>query len=123
MMFGGISSSRQFVEAGKLRAVALSATKRNEVMPTVPTFEEAGLKGVNVESYWGLYAPAGTPPESLKTLNEHFVRALHEPKIATQLRELGYEVIGNPPQEHSAQLARLVGQWTDTIKKAGIKME
>ena len=123
MMFGGISSSRQFVEAGKLRAVAMSATKRSEAMPTVPTFEEAGLKGVNAESYWGLYAPTGTPPEALKMINEHFVRALREPKVINQLKELGFEVIGNAPAEHTAQLARLVAQWTEIITKAGIKME
>jgi tripartite-type tricarboxylate transporter receptor subunit TctC len=123
MMFGGISSSRQFVEAGKLRAVALSATKRSEAMPTVPTFEEAGLKGVNAESYWGLYAPTGTPPEALKVINEHFVRALKEPKVINQLKELGFEVIANTPAEHTAQLARLVAEWTETINKADIKME
>jgi tripartite-type tricarboxylate transporter receptor subunit TctC len=123
MMFGGISSSRQFVEAGKLRAVALSATKRSEAMPTVPTFEEAGLKGVNAESYWGLYAPTGTPPEALKVINEHFVRALKEPKVINQLKELGFEVIANTPAEHTAQLARLVAEWTETINNADIKME
>ena len=123
MMFGGISSSRQFVEAGKLRAVALSASKRSEIMPTVPTFEEAGLKGVNAESYWGLYAPTGTPPEAIKVINEHFVRALREPRIIDQLRELGFEIIANTPAEHTAQLARLVGEWTEIINKAGIKLE
>ena len=123
MMFGGISSSRQFVEAGKLRAVALSATKRSAIMPTVPTFEEAGLKGVNAESYWGLYAPTGTPPEAIKVINEHFVRALKEPRIIDQLRELGFEIIANSPADHTAQLARLVAQWTEIITKAGIKME
>ncbi len=123
MMFGGISSSRQFVETGKLRAVAMSATKRSEAMPTVPTFEEAGLKGVNAESYWGLYAPTGTPPEALKVINEHFVRALQEPKVINQLKELGFGIIGNTPAEHTAQLARLVGEWTEIISKAGIKVE
>jgi tripartite-type tricarboxylate transporter receptor subunit TctC len=123
MMFGGISSSRQFVEAGKLRAVALSATKRSAIMPNVPTFEEAGLKGVNAESYWGLYAPTGTPPEAIKVINEHFVRALKEPRIIDQLRELGFEIIANSPADHTAQLARLVAQWTEIITKAGIKME
>lgn len=123
MMFGGISSSRQFVEQGKLRALAMSANKRSEIMPTVPTFAEAGLNGVNAESYWGLYAPAGTPPEALKVLNEHFVRALKEPKIVAQLKELGYDIIANPPAEHTAQLARLVAEWTATIGKAGIKLE
>jgi tripartite-type tricarboxylate transporter receptor subunit TctC len=123
MMFGGISSSRQFVEAGKLRAVAMSATKRSGAMPTVPTFEEAGLKGVNAESYWGLYAPTGTPTEALKVLNEHFVRALKEPRIIDQLKELGFEIIANSPADHTAQLARLVGDWTEIIGKAGIKME
>lgn len=123
MMFGGISSSRPFVEAGKLRAVAMSAPKRNAAMPDVPTFDEAGLKGVDVESYWGLYAPASTPAEAIKVLNEHFVRALGQPKIVDQLKELGFEVIGNSPQEHTAQYARLTGQWSETIKKADIKME
>ena len=92
-------------------------------MPTVPTFEESGLKGVNAESYWGLYAPTGTPPEALKVINQHFVRALQEPRIINQLKELGFEIIGNAPDEHTAQLARLVAQWTQTITKAGIKME
>jgi tripartite-type tricarboxylate transporter receptor subunit TctC len=123
MMFGGISSSRQFVEQGRLRALAMSANKRSEIMPTVPTFAEAGLPGVNAESYWGIYAPAGTPPEALKVLNEHFVRALREPKVAAQLKELGYEIIANSPADHTAQLAALVAEWTQTIQKAGIKLE
>jgi tripartite-type tricarboxylate transporter receptor subunit TctC len=123
MMFGGISSSRQFVEQGKLRALALSANKRSPIMPTVPTFAEAGLPGVNAESYWGLYAPAGTPAEVLKVLNEHFVKALQDPKIVSQLHELGYEIIANPPADHTAQLAKLVEEWTQTIQKAGIKLE
>jgi tripartite-type tricarboxylate transporter receptor subunit TctC len=89
----------------------------------VPTFEEAGLKGVNAESYWGLYAPTGTPPEALKVLNEHFVRALAEPKVINQLKELGFEIIANTPADHTAQLARLVGEWTEIINKAGIKVE
>jgi tripartite-type tricarboxylate transporter receptor subunit TctC len=123
MMFGGISSSRQFVEQGKLRALALSANKRSPIMPAVPTFAEAGLPGVNAESYWGLYAPAGTPAEVLKVLNEHFVKALKDPKTASQLHELGYEIIANPPADHTAQLAKLVAEWTQTIEKAGIKLE
>jgi tripartite-type tricarboxylate transporter receptor subunit TctC len=101
----------------------MSATKRSEAMPTVPTFEEAGLKGVNAESYWGLYAPTGTPTEAIKVIHEHFVRALQEPKVVNQLKELGFGVIANTPAEHTAQFARLVAQWTETITKAGIKME
>lgn len=123
MMFGGISSSRQFVEQGKLRAVAMSANKRSPAMPTVPTFAESGLPGVNAESYWGLYAPAGTPAEMLKVLNEHFVKALKDPKIIAQLQELGFEIIANSPADHTAQLAKLVAEWTQTIQKAGIKLE
>jgi tripartite-type tricarboxylate transporter receptor subunit TctC len=81
------------------------------------------LKGVNAESYWGLYAPTGTPPEALKVINQHFVRALKEPKVINHLKELGFEIIANTPAEHTAQLARLVAEWTETINKAGIKME
>ena len=56
-------------------------------------------------------------------LNEHFVRALKEPKVIHQLKELGFEIIANTPADHTAQLARLVAEWTDIINKAGIKME
>lgn len=123
MSFSGISSARQYIDGGQLRVLALTGDSRNPALPNVPTFREAGLAGVNAESYWGLYAPAATPPAVVKTLNQHFTRALKNPQLAQRLAELGYEPIANTPEEHTAQMKQMIGDWTAIIEKAGIRVE
>ena len=123
MMFGGISSGRKYVENNQLKALALTGTKRNAALPDVPTFDEAGLRGVTAESYWGVYAPAGTPPDAIATLNEHFVRALKNPKTVERLADLGYDIVANTPQEHTAQMQNQIAHWAGVIKKADIKVD
>ncbi len=123
MSFSGISSSRQLVEAGKLRALALTGSQRNPAMPSVPTFEESGLKGLDADSYWGVYAPAGTPPAVLNTLQKAFASALRGPAHAERLAALGYQIIANTPEEHTKQMHAMVARWAEVIDKAGIKTE
>lgn len=123
MSFSGISSARQYIDGGQLRVLALTGDSRNPALPNVPTFREAGLAGVNAESYWGLYAPAATPPAVVKVLNQHFTRALKNPQLAQRLTELGYEPIANTPEEHTAQMKQMIGDWTAIIEKAGIRVE
>lgn len=123
MSFSGISSARQYIDGGQLRVLALTGDRRNPALPNVPTFREAGLAGVNAESYWGLYAPAATPPAVVKALNQHFTRALKNPQLAQRLAELGYEPIANTPEEHTAQMKQMIGDWTTIIEKAGIRVE
>lgn len=123
MSFSGISSARQYIDGGQLRVLALTGDRRNPALPNVPTFGEAGLAGVNAESYWGLYAPAATPPAVVKVLNQHFTRALKNPQLAQRLAELGYEPIANTPEEHTAQMKQMIGDWTAIIEKAGIRVE
>lgn len=123
MSFSGISSARQYIDGGQLRVLALTGDSRNPALPNVPTFREAGLAGVNAESYWGLYAPAATPPAVVKVLNQHFTRALKNPQLAQRLAELGYEPIANTPEEHTAQMKQMIGDWTAIIEKAGIRVE
>jgi tripartite-type tricarboxylate transporter receptor subunit TctC len=123
MSFSGISSARQYVESGQLRAMALTGGKRNPAMPDVPTFDEAGLRGVDAETYWGLYAPAATPPEVLKILSAHFAKVLKSPQLASRLADLGYEPIGDTPQECTAEMKQMIAGWTAVIEKAGIRIE
>ena len=123
MSFSGISSSRQLVEAVKLRALALTGSQRNPAMPSVPTFEESGLKGLDADSYWGVYAPAGTPPAVLNTLQKAFASALRGPAHAERLAALGYQIIANTPDEHTKQMQAMIARWTDVVDKAGIKTE
>ena len=123
MQFAGISSARQYIEAGKLRAIAVTGKQRNPAMPGVPTFEESGVPGVDADTYWGMYAPAGTPPAALAALNKAFVTALRSPAHAEKLAALGYIPIANSAAEHTQQFRDLIARWTEVIDRANIKIE
>jgi tripartite-type tricarboxylate transporter receptor subunit TctC len=123
MQFAGISSARPYIDAGRLRPLAVTGTQRNSATPTVPTFDEAGVHGVDVVSYWGLYAPAGTPSDVINTINQHFVRSLRVPTNIERLNSLGYIPLGNTPEEHTAQIKAMVAQWIDVMQKTGIRLE
>jgi tripartite-type tricarboxylate transporter receptor subunit TctC len=123
MQFAGISSARSHVEAGKLRAMAVTGMQRNPAMPSVPTFEELGVRGVDADSYWGLYAPAGTPPAVLATLQKAFASAVKSPTHAEKLASLGYLPIANTPEEHTKQMHTMIKRWTEVVDRAGIKSE
>jgi tripartite-type tricarboxylate transporter receptor subunit TctC len=123
MQFAGISSARTYVEAGKLRAIAVTGKLRNPAMPTVPTFEEFGLKSIDADTYWGLYAPAGTPPAVLAILNRHFVNAMRSPAHAEKLAALGYLPIANSYQEHTQQMHAMIARWVDVLDKLKIAPE
>ena len=123
MQFAGISSARSYVEAGKLRALAVTNVTRNPAMPNVPTFEELGIKNVDADSYWGIYAPAGTPAAVLAALNKHFVAAMRSPAHAERLASLGYLPLANTYQEHTQQMQTMIARWTDVIERLKIKAE
>jgi tripartite-type tricarboxylate transporter receptor subunit TctC len=123
MQFAGISSARQYVEAGKLRAMAVTGKQRNAAMSSVPTFDESGVPGVDADTYWGLYAPAGTPPAVLASLNKAFTAAMRSPSHAEKLAALGYLPIANAPADHTEQFRAMIARWTDVIDKANIKIE
>jgi len=123
MQFAGISSARSHVEAGKLRAIAVTGKQRNPAMPTVPTFDESGLPGVDADTYWGLYAPAGVPPAAIATLNKAFTAALRSPAHAERLAALGFLPIANSAQEHNQQFRAMIARWTEVIDKAKIRIE
>lgn len=122
MMFGGISTGRQYVDNGQLRAFALTGKQRNPAMPTVPTFTEKGLD-VEANSYWGIYAPAGVPDPILQKLSSHFARALADPGVQKKLADLGYQTIGNAPAEHDRQFRAMVRQWSSVVDQARIQVE
>ncbi|MEA2935869.1 MAG: hypothetical protein QOD74_2515 [Variibacter sp.] len=116
MGFGGISSSRAFIEEGKLRAMAVTGKRRDPAVPDVPTFEELGLP-VDIMSIWGVHMPANTPIALRRRLRDTMVEVIHTPQISKRLAELGYEIIGNTPEEHEQQTRDLVSFWLDVGKR------
>ncbi len=123
MQFSGISSARPYIDAGRLRALAITGNKRNAATPNVPTFDEAGLPGIDVESYWGLYVPAATPAGVVKAANAFFGDALRVPANIERLNSLGYIPIGNTAAECTAQMRSMISRWIDVIQKTNIRVE
>jgi tripartite-type tricarboxylate transporter receptor subunit TctC len=123
MQFGGISSARAQVEAGKIRAIAVTGKKRDPSMPGVPTFEESGLAGVDITSIWGIHAPAGTPVAVRRVLRDALVEVMRAPEINARLNEQGYDVVGSTPEEHDAETRRLVAFWLDLATRVTISAD
>jgi tripartite-type tricarboxylate transporter receptor subunit TctC len=123
MQFGGISSAKPQIESGKIRAIAVTGKRRDPALPNVPTFEEAGLKGVDMTSIWGIHAPAGTPLPVRKKLRDIFVEVMKTPETTRRLNDAGYEIIGSTPEEHEAETQRLVNFWIDLGTKIKISVD
>jgi tripartite-type tricarboxylate transporter receptor subunit TctC len=121
MFFGAISPLIPLVREGKLRALAVTSSKRFGVAPDLPTMIETGYPGfVSILSI-GLMAPAGTPPAIIEKIHQDSVKALSTPEVRKRLSDIGMEVIGNSPAEFAAAIKAETPQWAKVIKDAGIK--
>ena len=123
LYFGNLPTMIRQVRAGKLRGVAVSSVKRAEAAPEYPTIAESGVPGYEVSTWWGIAAPAKTPPAILERLHNEIIRALQSPAVSNRLRELGAEIIGNSPAEYSAYIRDEIAKWDKVIKAAGIKAQ
>jgi tripartite-type tricarboxylate transporter receptor subunit TctC len=121
LTYSGISSVRQAVEAGRLRALALTGAQRNAALPNVPTFAESGLPSVDCSSHWGLLGPAGMPPEVVAKLNVAVNQVLADTAIKERITALGYDVAGGAPAAYTKLLETEIEKWRKVIKTAGIK--
>jgi len=123
VMFSGISSARPYLDAGTLRALAVTGDTRNAAVPEVPTFAEAGLPGVTASTYWGVLAPKGTPQEIVDRLSAEFAKAVRDPAVVKRIGELGYLPIGGGPADYADNIKSEIAKWAPVIKAAGIKAE
>lgn len=111
------------VRAGKLKMLAVASARRSPLFPNVPTLEESGIKGVDYDTWFGLYAPAGTPPEVVARLNQELNKALSQPSVQERFRELGGEATPGTPAEFKATAQREMKVFPGLIKGLGIKAE
>ncbi len=96
-----LASVLSYIEAGKLKPLGVATTQRSALMPDVPTIAEAGVSGYSADLWYGLFAPAGTPPEAIAKLNAALNQALEAPALLDTLRKQGYETRpGSPEQLH-----------------------
>ena len=106
MFFVGTQLAVQHVQSGKLRALAVTGAKRWKGMPLVPTMQEAGLKDFNIVNWFGLWLPAGAPPDIVVRLHAEMVKATNDAEIKEQFDTLGLEGVGMKPDEFAKFVAR-----------------
>ncbi|WP_128927604.1 Bug family tripartite tricarboxylate transporter substrate binding protein [Bradyrhizobium guangxiense] len=120
--FGDVLVLMPQIQAGKIRALAVTSKTRHPLLPGVPTLDEAGLKGFEALSWQGLFAPAGTPPEVVEKLSAEVNKALQSPDIKDYFAAQGFIVQGSTPEAFKAFIASEVNKWTPIVKYSGAQV-
>lgn len=123
MVFGGVVSSLSFIKAGRLRALAVTSPKRIEALPDVPTLVELGYPGVEASSWYGLFAPAGTPAAIVERLNNELVALGKNAEHREQLFKQGQEAVYSTPAELGSYVKSESAKWARVIKTAKIEAD
>jgi tripartite-type tricarboxylate transporter receptor subunit TctC len=121
LYFGNVPTVIRQARDGKLRAIATTGAKRTPAAPDIPTVAEAGVPGYEVTTFYGISAPAKTPPAILERLHTEIVKALQSPDVREKLQGLGADPVGNTPEQYTAFIQNEIAKWTKVIKSAGIK--
>jgi tripartite-type tricarboxylate transporter receptor subunit TctC len=117
------SAAKPMIDAGRLRALAITSAQRTTVMPDVATFIESGFAGVDAVTINGLMAPAGTPPDYVRRVNAAVNRAIRTRVLQDKALEQGFNLAGGTPEEFAAWLRTEIPKWNKVVKDAGLKME
>jgi tripartite-type tricarboxylate transporter receptor subunit TctC len=118
-----VPSAIAHVRAGKMRALAVTSKRRIVAAPEVPTFEEAGVPGYEAIGWFGVVAPAGTPPAIINRLHREIVAALAIPELRERALAAGAEPFSSTPQEFAAMMREETRKWAQVIRTANIKLQ
>ena len=121
--FANVPAILAHVRSGRLRALAVTADRRSDLMPEVPTMKEAGVAGVEVPVWYGLLAPAATPKEVIDALAGAAIKAARSPELKPRLIEQGTDPIGNTPAEFAQLLKSEIAKYAETVKMSGATVE
>ena len=123
LFFDAMVTSLPYVKDGKLRALAIANKTRSKLLPDVPTMAEAGLPGVEMDQWFGMMVPAGTPPAVVAKLNEEFIKAVRSPDIEKSLTERGLDVVTSTPDQFAAQIKTDTAALGKVVKESGAKAD
>jgi tripartite-type tricarboxylate transporter receptor subunit TctC len=124
VMFDNLPSAMQLIKGGKLKALAVTSAQRSAALPDTPTVEEAGnLKGFEASSWFGLLAPAGTPPDVVNRIQQEVAKSLATPALKERLAALGAIPSGNTPAQFAAHIDAEHKKWADVVKASGAKVD
>jgi putative tricarboxylic transport membrane protein len=123
MMFTDLTTGLPHVKAGALRALAVTRIKRSTLIPELPTLDEAGVKGFDMDSWAGIFTPAATPSDIITLLNRELRKIIDSGEVKSTLGNVGFEAFSSSPAELEALVKDQLGKWGKMIKDAGIQPE
>jgi tripartite-type tricarboxylate transporter receptor subunit TctC len=121
--FVGVPSGLPHLQAGRLRALAVTSAARSAPLPATPTFAEAGFPAVDQVGWWAMIAPAGVPGPILDRLNAILVASARDAEVRERLEAQGYEVVGGGREAFGARLRREVAHWRDVFSRPGMQVD
>ena len=123
MTWDAIPSSKPMIERGRLRALGIGSLKRSPLLPQVPTIDEAGLKGFELGSWYGLFAPAGTPADIVRQLQREIVKAVSAEDVRSQFAAMGADPVGGTPEEFAAVVQRDLAKWAKVARDVNLQKQ
>ena len=123
MTFGDAASASKQAEAGNVKALAVTGSRRSPLLPNVPTVQEAGLPGYEASAWHAVLAPSGTPQPVIQTLHAAIVKVLSDPQLKARLAQDGIETVGSQPADFQRALETEIDKWKKVVDEAGIKLE
>ena len=123
VMFAALPSATPFVRSGRIKPLAVTSPKRVSALPSVPTVAEAGVPGIAVIEWYGLFAPGRTPTGIVDKLSREVARIVRIPEVASRMNELGAEPVGSDPKTLHDQVVSDIRMWTPIVKDAGVRAD
>ena len=122
-MFAVMQPLQAQIQAGKLRALAVTTAKRFPLLPDLPTIAESGYPGFEALAWNGVMVPAATPKPIIARLNAEMNAILKQPDVVEKMRASGFDLIGGTPEDFGNLIKRETGTWSPVIKKLGLKVD
>ena len=123
MMFHGLHLSLPYIKSGRLRSLGLTSPKRSPLMPDLPTISEAGLKGFEVNTWYGILGPAGLPKDIVMRLHSAILKGIENPAMRERMVDQGLDIVGSTPEQFAKVIAEEKEKWAKVVQQSGARID